>query len=73
MSFGGISGQDEGGQPFVAGVYPLLLDETCYFLAFDFDQMVVSVADPDPQMSRRLRLRLVRLQFLTLAQACDLL
>ena len=28
---------DEG-QPFVAGVYPLLLDETCYFLAVDFDK-----------------------------------
>jgi hypothetical protein len=23
-----LSGQDDGGQPFVAGVYPLLLDET---------------------------------------------
>lgn len=33
-----LSGQDDGGQPFVAGVYPLLLDETCYFLAVDFDK-----------------------------------
>ena len=33
-----LSGHDEGGQPFVAGVYPLLLDETCFFLAVDFDK-----------------------------------
>ncbi|HVS66404.1 MAG TPA: DEAD/DEAH box helicase family protein [Thermoanaerobaculia bacterium] len=33
-----LSGQDPVGQPFVAGVYPLLLDETCYFLALDFDK-----------------------------------
>jgi superfamily II DNA or RNA helicase/very-short-patch-repair endonuclease len=33
-----LSGQDDGGQPFVAGVYPLLLDEACYFLAVDFDK-----------------------------------
>ena len=26
------------GQPFVAGVYPLLQDETCFFLAVDFDK-----------------------------------
>src|SRR5437667_1002795 len=25
-------------QPFVAGVYPLLEDETCFFLAVDFDK-----------------------------------
>ena len=29
---------DDGGQPFVAGVYPMLLDETCFFLAVDFDK-----------------------------------
>jgi hypothetical protein len=25
-------------QEFVAGIYPLLLDETCCFLAVDFDK-----------------------------------
>ncbi|WP_428633359.1 TOTE conflict system archaeo-eukaryotic primase domain-containing protein [Sedimenticola sp.] len=24
--------------PFVAGIYPLLPDETCWFLAIDFDK-----------------------------------
>lgn len=33
-----LSGQDDAGQQFVAGVYPMLLDETCYFLAVDFDK-----------------------------------
>lgn len=33
-----LSGQDGDGQPFVAGVYPLLADETCFFLAVDFDK-----------------------------------
>jgi len=33
-----LSGYDRDGQPFVAGVYPLLLDETCFFLAVDFDK-----------------------------------
>jgi len=33
-----LSGQDDNGQPFVAGIYPLLPDETCYFLAIDFDK-----------------------------------
>ena len=33
-----LSGCDETGQAFVAGVYPLLLDETCFFLAVDFDK-----------------------------------
>ena len=33
-----LSGQDDGGQPFVAGVYPLLQDETCYVLVLDFDK-----------------------------------
>jgi hypothetical protein len=33
-----LSGHDDVGQPFVAGVYPLLVDETCYFLAVDFDK-----------------------------------
>jgi superfamily II DNA or RNA helicase/very-short-patch-repair endonuclease len=33
-----LSGHDDDGQPFVAGVYPLLPDETCFFLALDFDK-----------------------------------
>src|ERR1700719_1113906 len=33
-----LSGRDGEGQPFVAGVYPMLLDETCFFLAVDFDK-----------------------------------
>ena len=33
-----LSGEDRHRQPFVAGVYPLLLDESCYFLAADFDK-----------------------------------
>ena len=32
-----LSGMDERGRPFVAGVYPMLLDEQCWFLAVDFD------------------------------------
>lgn len=33
-----LSGHDAQGKPFVAGVYPMLLDETCHFLAIDFDK-----------------------------------
>jgi superfamily II DNA or RNA helicase/very-short-patch-repair endonuclease len=33
-----LAGRDAGGEPFVAGVYPLLPDETCRFLAIDFDK-----------------------------------
>jgi superfamily II DNA or RNA helicase/very-short-patch-repair endonuclease len=33
-----LSGRDDAGQPFVAGVYPMLQDETCFFLAADFDK-----------------------------------
>lgn len=33
-----LSGCDAEGLPFVAGVYPLLQDETCFFLAVDFDK-----------------------------------
>jgi len=33
-----LSGFDPAGEPFVAGVYPMLLDETCFFLAVDFDK-----------------------------------
>ena len=33
-----LSGQLDQGQNFVAGVYPMLLDESCYFLAADFDR-----------------------------------
>ena len=33
-----LSGRDELGRDFVVGVYPMLLDETCFFLAADFDR-----------------------------------
>jgi superfamily II DNA or RNA helicase/very-short-patch-repair endonuclease len=33
-----LSGKDRAGQDFVAGVYPMMADETCYFLAMDFDK-----------------------------------
>jgi hypothetical protein len=33
-----LSGRDNQGRNFVMGVYPMLLDETCHFLAADFDQ-----------------------------------
>lgn len=33
-----LSGRDGRGAGFVAGVYPMLLDETCFFLAIDFDK-----------------------------------
>ena len=33
-----LSGADTNGREFIAGVYPMLLDETCYFLAADFDK-----------------------------------
>ncbi len=33
-----LSGRDDTGQPFVAGVYPMLQDETCFLLAADFDK-----------------------------------
>ncbi|PYR95827.1 MAG: restriction endonuclease subunit R [Acidobacteria bacterium] len=33
-----LSGFDPAGQPFVAGIYPMLQDETCFFLAVDFDK-----------------------------------
>jgi len=32
-----LSGKDSSGQPFVMGVYPMLRDETCSFLAIDLD------------------------------------
>ncbi|MBN8248739.1 MAG: DUF559 domain-containing protein [Verrucomicrobia bacterium] len=32
-----LSGRDPSGKPFVMGSYPLLLDETCHFVAADFD------------------------------------
>ena len=34
---GHLLGADEHGKPFVMGVYPMLLDETCHFVAVDFD------------------------------------
>ena len=33
-----LSGADDRGRGFVAGVYPMLLDERCFFLAVDFDK-----------------------------------
>lgn len=33
-----LSGKDAGGKDFVMGVYPMLRDETCFFLAADFDK-----------------------------------
>ena len=33
-----LSGEDDRRQPFVMGVYPMLLDEKCWFLAADFDK-----------------------------------
>jgi superfamily II DNA or RNA helicase/very-short-patch-repair endonuclease len=33
-----LSGHDDAGQSFVAGVYPLLQDEMCWLLAIDFDK-----------------------------------
>ena len=33
-----LSGKDAGGADFTAGVYPMLLDETCFFLTMDFDK-----------------------------------
>lgn len=33
-----LSGRDDQGRGFVMGVYPMLLDESCFFLAADFDK-----------------------------------
>ena len=33
-----LSGEDGRHQAFVMGVYPMLVDETCWFLAADFDR-----------------------------------
>jgi superfamily II DNA or RNA helicase/very-short-patch-repair endonuclease len=33
-----LQGHDDAGAPFVMGVYPMLQDETCLFLAVDFDK-----------------------------------
>lgn len=33
-----LSGQDARGRDFIMGIYPMLLNETCYFLAVDFDK-----------------------------------
>jgi hypothetical protein len=32
-----LSGQDQNGRPFTMGMYPMLMDETCLFLAIDLD------------------------------------
>lgn len=34
----GMDAQDRSGRDFTIGVYPMLLDETCWFLAADFDK-----------------------------------
>jgi superfamily II DNA or RNA helicase/very-short-patch-repair endonuclease len=33
-----LSGRDDLGRDFVMGIYPMLQDETCHFLAVDFDR-----------------------------------
>jgi len=33
-----LAGQDDAGRGFVMGIYPMLQDETCFFLAVDFDK-----------------------------------
>jgi len=33
-----LCGRDDDGRAFVMGVYPMLLDESCFFLAIDFDR-----------------------------------
>jgi len=33
-----LQGHDDHSRDFVMGVYPMLLDETCFFLAADFDK-----------------------------------
>ncbi len=33
-----LSGRDDAGHDFVAGVYPMLSNESCFFLAADFDK-----------------------------------
>ena len=33
-----LTGKDDVGRDFVMGVYPMLRDETCFFLAMDFDK-----------------------------------
>jgi len=33
-----LIGRDDRGEDFVVGVYPMLLDENCHFLAVDFDR-----------------------------------
>ncbi|MGD9856270.1 MAG: hypothetical protein AB7U20_15100 [Planctomycetaceae bacterium] len=38
-----LSGGDDAGRDFAMGVYPLLRDETCFFLAIDLDNARESV------------------------------
>ncbi len=33
-----LTGRDDDGRDFVMGIYPMLLDETCFFLTVDFDK-----------------------------------
>jgi superfamily II DNA or RNA helicase/very-short-patch-repair endonuclease len=34
-----LSGHDDTGRDFVMGIYPMLLDETCFFLVIDLDKL----------------------------------
>lgn len=49
-----LSGADESGMPFVIGLYPMLLDETCWLLAIDFDKRHWQAGGPASIPPRRL-------------------
>src|SRR5262245_52971452 len=52
-----LSGRDDAGRDFVMGAYPLLRDETCFFLAIDLDkQKWLEDARAVMETCRRLRL-----------------
>lgn len=53
-----LSGRDNAGQPFVAGGYPRLLDETCFCLAADFDEE--AWRKMPPPLSKRVVARICR-------------
>ncbi len=40
-----LSGRDDEGRDFVAGVYPMLVDETCCFLAADVVERLDAILD----------------------------
>ena len=52
-----LSGHDDDGRDFVMGVYPMLPDETCWFLAADFDKPIGGMT-PQPSARRAARLNL---------------